>query len=46
MRQSTVKQCFAQTLVRIFELYIFSYNGDARFARRMVHALNEIDPWL
>ena len=46
VRKTAVEQRFAQTLIRIFELYILSDNRDARFARRMMHALNEIDPRL
>ena len=46
MRQSPVEQGFAQTLVGIFELHVLSDNGDARFARGMMHAVHEVQPRL
>ena len=46
VRQPAVQQSFAQTLVRVFQLHVLPNHGDSRFASRMMHAVNQIDPRL
>ncbi len=44
VRQAAVEQRFAQAFVCVFELNVFTDDRNARFACRMTHAMDEIDP--
>ena len=46
VRQATVQQGFAQTLIGIFELHVFADNCDASLAHRMMHAVHQVEPRL
>src|ERR1700676_576288 len=46
VRQPAVEQSFPKALVSILELHVFADDGDARFSRRGMPMVNQIDPRL
>ena len=46
VRQPAMQQGLAQTLVGVLELHIFADNGNARFAGRVMHAVDQVEPGL